>query len=79
LNKIKNEHNQLTKEYEEKKQKLEIQLGELNNNLLQTSESLSESIQTANLQREKFEKQIALLEDELSNTRIDFESRTKKI
>jgi len=46
------------KEYEEKKQKLEIQLGEVNNNLLQVSESLSESNRTANLQREKFEKQI---------------------
>jgi hypothetical protein len=35
LDKIKNEHNQLIKEYEEQKEKLEIQLGELNNNLLQ--------------------------------------------
>ncbi len=58
LNKIKNEYNQLIKEYEEKKEKLEIQLGEVNNNLLQVSESLSESTQTANLQREKFQKQI---------------------
>jgi len=96
LNKIKNEYNQLIKEYEEQKQKLEIQLGEVNNNLLQVSESLSESTQTANLQREKFQKQIvnkfekknhfhinlfilkALLEDELTNTRSDLESRTKK-
>jgi len=58
LNQIKNEHNQLIKEYEEKKQNLEIQLGEVNNNLLQVSESLSQSNQTANLEREKFEKQI---------------------
>jgi len=58
LNKIKNEHNQLIKKYEEEKDKLEIQLGEINNNLLQVSETLSQSNQTANVEREKFEKKI---------------------
>jgi hypothetical protein len=94
LNKMKNEHNQLIKKYEEEKDKLEIQLGEMNNNLLQVSETLSQSNQTANVERKKFEKQIVnkflkknkkiifilkiLLEDELTNIRSDLESRTKK-
>ncbi|CAF3953426.1 unnamed protein product, partial [Adineta steineri] len=75
---VSKEHDQLIKEYNEQKQKLEIQLGELNNNLLQVSESLSESTQTANLQREKSEKQIASLEHELTSTRSDLESQIKK-
>jgi hypothetical protein len=58
LTQIKNERDQLIKEYQEQKQKFEIQLGELNTNLLQVSESLSDANQTANIQREKFEKQI---------------------
>ena len=58
MNQIKTERDQLSKEYKEEKQKLEIQLGELNNNLLQVSESLSDANQTANIQRDKFEKQI---------------------
>jgi len=58
LTQIKNERDQLIKEYHEQKQKFEIQLGELNTNLLQVSESLSDANQTANIQREKFEKQI---------------------
>ena len=35
LNKIKTEYDQLIKEYDEQKQNLEIQLGEVNQNLLQ--------------------------------------------
>jgi hypothetical protein len=35
LNKIKTEYDQLIKEYDEQKQKLEIQLGEVTQNLLQ--------------------------------------------
>ncbi len=58
MTQIKNERDQLIKEYQEQKQKFEIQLGELNTNLLQVSESLSDANQTANIQREKFEKQI---------------------
>jgi hypothetical protein len=66
----------------------------MNNNLLQVSETLSQSNQTANVERKKFEKQIVnkflkknkkiifilkiLLEDELTNIRSDLESRTKK-
>jgi hypothetical protein len=37
LNQIKIERDQLIKEYEEQKQKLENQLGELNTNLLQVT------------------------------------------
>ncbi|CAF0826609.1 unnamed protein product [Rotaria sp. Silwood1] len=78
LNRIKNEHDQLIKEYDEQKQNFEIQLNKLNDNLLQTTESLTQANQTADLQRENFEKQIASLEHELTNTQSDLESRTKK-
>ncbi|CAF3404609.1 unnamed protein product [Rotaria sp. Silwood1] len=43
-----------------------------------TTESLTQANQTADLQRENFEKQIASLEHELTNTQSDLESRTKK-
>lgn len=58
LTKIKNEYDQITKENHEQKQKFEIQLGDVNHNLLQVSETLSESTQTATRQREEYEKQI---------------------
>ncbi|CAF0973189.1 unnamed protein product [Rotaria sp. Silwood1] len=71
LNIIKDEYDKLMKKYHEEKQKFEIQLGELNHNLLQVSESLSNANQTVDIQQEKYEKQINSLENEL-------ESRTKK-
>ncbi|CAF4028565.1 unnamed protein product [Adineta steineri] len=65
LNKIKHAHDKLIDEHHEQKQKFEIQLGELNNNLLQVSESLSEATQAVDTQREKYEKQITSLKHDL--------------
>jgi hypothetical protein len=58
LNKIKHDYEKLTKEHHEQKQRFEIQLGDVNHNLLQVSESLSDVTQTAGVQRDKYEKQI---------------------
>ncbi|CAF4018026.1 unnamed protein product [Rotaria magnacalcarata] len=77
-NKLQTEHNQLTKEYDEEKQKFETQINELHNSLLKVSESLTEVTQAADRQREKCENQIASLEHELTNVQSDLESRTKK-
>ena len=55
---IKNEHRQLVEEYDEQKRNLETQLSESNQNFVQISESLSETIQSAKLQQEKSEQQI---------------------
>ncbi|CAF3910058.1 unnamed protein product, partial [Adineta steineri] len=65
LNKIKHAHDKLIDEHHEQKQKFEIQLGELNNNLLQVSESLSDATQSVDTQREKYEKQITSLKHDL--------------
>ena len=69
--KIRDDYEKLLAENREQKQKYEIQLGEANKNLLQVSESLSQSTQNIDRQREKYEKQIAAFEREL-------ESRTKR-
>ena len=73
LNQIETERNQLIKQFEEQKQKFENQLAEITTKfsqvkppshhahhslVSQVSESLSTSIETTNLEREKFEKQI---------------------
>jgi hypothetical protein len=56
--KIRDDYEKLLVEYREQKQKFEIQLEDMNKNLLQISKSLSESNQTVDRQREKYEKQI---------------------
>ena len=70
FNQIKHERDQLSEEYQEHKQKLEIQLGELNTNLLQVRQrsfisflsyylsfQVSESLSDTNIERERLEKQ----------------------